>query len=291
MNKIEVPCPICDCPPERQYYKVLYPDTLGSSPVTFGYDSSASQMKSFRIVKCNICNHGFSSPIYENLYENYIDVEDKYYLKTAEVRKKTAQKVLHKIHKYKQHGSLLDFGCSTGEFLEESKKYFDSEGVELSNWAREHCIRKNIDVYNALPEKKYDIITMFGVVEHLEDPKSTLKEIYEHLNSDGIVVIWTGNLDSYVSKALGSKWYYIQGQHIQYFTDFSLSKLMGKVGFERKYSGIYPYVMNLGYIGKSIERYPILNILGNILKSNFIKDIELTLLIPCEMFVIYKKIN
>ena len=77
--------------------------------------------------------------------------------------------------------SILDFGCGWGGFLRNLKDSKSLNGVEL----RGECIKyikhnfKNITVSNSLGffDKKFDIITMFHVLEHIPYQINTLKAL------------------------------------------------------------------------------------------------------------------
>lgn len=290
VNKIEVPCPICG----SESYITIYPDTLGEGYPVFGYQSTPDQMKAYRVVRCTNCGHGYASPRPLNMYEKYEDVIDSEYLKTSPVRTLTSIKVVNRIKKIKPTGNLLDVGCSTGDFLDVCDGFIP-QGIELSEWAATIAKQKGLDVYKYGINDihmlgKYDVITMFGVIEHLENPLNDLQCLSNALNDDGIICIWTGNLDGFASRILKQKWYYIQGQHIQYFTDHSLDVLMNMVGLKKVWSGMYPYVMDCKYISKSLNRYKSISKISNtILNSNVLKNQKITVKIPGEMFVIYKK--
>jgi 2-polyprenyl-3-methyl-5-hydroxy-6-metoxy-1,4-benzoquinol methylase len=81
---------------------------------------------------------------------------------------------------------------------------------------------------DSLEKKKpehYDVVSLLGVIEHFADPLKELKHIRGLMKPDGVVVIWTGDVNSITSRVLGRKWWYWQGQHIQYFTHESLVAL------------------------------------------------------------------
>jgi SAM-dependent methyltransferase len=106
-------------------------------------------------------------------------------------------------------GDLLDFGCGDGTFMREAEKYFDSvTGMEESGVA--------IELSGAVSsaDKKFDVITMWDVVEHLYD--LNVEKIMEMLKPDGILYLETANY--YKSKI------YLY-THYWYFTPVSIIKL------------------------------------------------------------------
>lgn len=290
-----VNCSVC----ERNDYKVVYPDTLGKNVPVFGYKWTPDIRKMYRLVQCKHCSHAYASPRLMDMYKYYEDVEDESYLNNSELRKKTGRKVLATISKYIDNGRLLDVGCSTGDFLEVAKETYGVEGLELSSWASKIAAEKGLNIYSETLQERvkecknpYDIVTMWGVIEHLENPKRELKFVNKLLNQGGIVCFWTGDFSSIYSKIFRQKWLYMLGQHIQFFSWKSMDYLMKDCGFERVHKGIYPYVISFKYLGISLSRYPYV---GSFAKRCFrmlgLEEKVFTIKKSDEMFAIYKKVN
>lgn len=292
MKYIDVDCPVC----LRDDYNILYPDTLGLNPPIFGYKWVPDIRKSYRTVRCESCGHVYCSPRLENMNAYYQDVVDEDYLKNEGLRTETAKRVVRTICEFSPSGRLLDIGCSTGDFLLVARNSYEVEGLELSEWALEIAKNQGLVVHKmkisemAESGHLYDVITMWGVIEHLEYPLIEMRNINKLLKTGGVICLWTGNVDSVFSKLLRQKWWYILGQHIQLFSDKSLDRLMYDTGFDRAYMGIYPYVMSFKYLATSLSRYPLI---GGIAKTLFrilsLENRKITLKIPGEMFAIYRK--
>lgn len=87
-----------------------------------------------------------------------------------------------------ERSSLLDVGCALGRFMELAWKEFGFEcaGVELSdharNYVKEHYdgrfpVWKSVDEM-PVPERKFDLILLFDVIEHVNTPWSLLLELF-----------------------------------------------------------------------------------------------------------------
>ena len=103
--------------------------------------------------------------------------------------------MLKKIIKGKK---LLDFGCGAGGFLMMAKDYASKvAGVEKQDALRALFNEKNMDIFDNPDEihDKFDVITMFHVLEHLPDPKSVIKELLNKLKDDGKLIIEVPNED------------------------------------------------------------------------------------------------
>lgn len=293
--EIKSKCPIC----KSKNTKELYPANINIAKLTFSYTRTPENNKTFRVVRCFNCSHVFCYPIPKLLYKKYEIVADKEYLKHKLARKLTAREVLKLITKYCFCGRLLDVGCATGDFLLEAKKFgFSVEGLELSSWssgiAKSRGLKIHKQTLRSFSEKNkntFDIITMWGVIEHFEDPISEMKYIYKLLKPQGILILWTGDVNSITSKIMGRRWWYWQGQHIQYFTHKSLNFLATSCGFENFKTKIYPFVANYELLNNSLSRYQHHSIIIRVLWPLFLFRKQIILRLPGEMLWCGKKIS
>jgi len=137
---------------------------------------------------------------------------------------------------------LLDVGCSSGALLAVASKLgFQVSGVEPAEQAAATANSRGFDVFPGVlqeanyPANNFDIVTMFEVVEHLIDPINVGREIHRILKPGGLLIIGTGNADSWTVQFLGSKWEYLDigshGGHISFFNPESIRKLAVESGF------------------------------------------------------------
>lgn len=286
-------CPVCM---SKDTYE-LYPANADIKKIVFTYEFTPESQKTFRVVRCGNCSHVFCSPIPKNIYKNYEDVVDKEYLRHSRTRELSAQSVLNIINCYASSGKLLDVGCATGDFLKVAKNFgYLSEGLELSRWSSEVARKRDITVYEnrlrVLSQKfpaKYDIITMWGVIEHFQNPRSEMLYINKLLKPGGLLVIWTGNVDGAMSRILGRRWWYWQGQHIQYFTNASLNYLAKLSGFEHMKTRIYPIAATYDQVKNSLSRYRFKEYLIPIVKLIFLIKSVWYLFLPGEMLWLARK--
>lgn len=131
--------------------------------------------------------HTNSKKFYENIYQDGIQFIEK----KIKLNKK----------------NILDIGCSSGLFLDIAKKHgANTYGIELNS--RECKIAKNkhqvfnttIDKINF--EKKFDLITMWDVFEHIPEPYSFFKNVKKKLNKNGLVFFQIPNSNSLAAKIL-----------------------------------------------------------------------------------------
>jgi SAM-dependent methyltransferase len=99
-------------------------------------------------------------------------------------------------------GRLLDVGTGQGDFITTATAYFDAEGTEISTeGARMARERHDVFVHQgdllelSLPSGRYDVITLWHVLEHVARPRDLVAECRRLLTPAGITVIAVPNAD------------------------------------------------------------------------------------------------
>ena len=136
---------------------------------------------------------------------------------------------------------ILDFGSGAGGFLKRAQKLATRAiGVELesrvkNHWGNDLEIVSSIDEAYQLSEGKHDLITAFHVLEHLKDPRETLKELGKLLSNDGHMIVEVPNADDalltlFDCKSFQSFTYW--SQHLFLFTSATLATLIEQAGLK-----------------------------------------------------------
>lgn len=137
---------------------------------------------------------------------------------------------------------LLDVGCSSGAFLNTAVKLgFLAEGVEPAPKAAATAQEAGLNVRQGLLQEceyadgQFDAVTLFEVIEHLQQPQELLQEVHRILRPNGILLIGTGNAASWSMAAMGGRWEYLSiakhGGHISFFSPRSIASLAQRSGF------------------------------------------------------------
>jgi 2-polyprenyl-3-methyl-5-hydroxy-6-metoxy-1,4-benzoquinol methylase len=286
-------CPVC----KSKKIVELYPENIDIKKLKFTYEFSPESQKTFRVVKCTKCTHVFCTPLPKDIYKNYEDVVDDEYLRHAKTRELSSESVIKVIKQYLPSGRILDVGCATGDFLKVAKDFgYSVEGLELSRWssniAQERGFkihRKSLKSLASKYSERYDAITLWGVIEHFENPIEEMNYLNHLLKPGGYLILWTGDVNGLMSKILGRKWWYWQGQHIQYFTHKSLNYLAQKNGFKHVITQRYPIAATFDQMGNSLSRYKRSKYIIPFLKLAFSATPIWYLRLPGEMFWIARK--
>jgi 2-polyprenyl-3-methyl-5-hydroxy-6-metoxy-1,4-benzoquinol methylase len=227
-----VNCPICDKADNRQLF------------VKWG----------FKISVCDNCDHTFVEnqmiqSALEKLYSES-DVDKEF-----QVRKKQDKglnkywillysKYLQLLRNKKINNTLLlDVGAGGGDFIElcSAMENYKLHAMEFSNNSADFLASivgsKNLykkEISNIdFKDKKFGVISMWGVLEHINDPIQEFKKCKEILDIDGRIVVLIPNLYSRAFKILGLMVPTLNPRsHVNFYTNKSIDLLCNKVGLE-----------------------------------------------------------
>jgi 2-polyprenyl-3-methyl-5-hydroxy-6-metoxy-1,4-benzoquinol methylase len=161
------------------------------------------EVEEYRLVRCSRC--GFvcvgRRPTTSAIAE-YYSSPSQYDRWEAELepRRKMWMNRLGLLKKMRLRGSLLDVGTGIGQFLALARPLVDRvSGTEVSRSACEAAKRLyNLDVRHGILEdisfaERFDVITLFHVVEHVDDPSVTLSTCVRLLNDHGLIAMAVPN--------------------------------------------------------------------------------------------------
>lgn len=212
----------------------------------------------YRIVKCGDCSLIYTDfhPTPEFLRDFYsknyfVDGNKKLgydnYENEEESSRLTARKRINLLS-LKPGGRVLDVGCAYGFFLSEVPDSWEKYGLEISKFAYSKAvninpgatIRNGILKPSIFTRQKFDLITFWDVIEHLDKPKEVMALAYNKLKRGGKLALSTGDVDSIFSKVQRANWHlYTPPQHLSFFSPITIKKLLKSVGF-RKISVSHP---------------------------------------------------
>jgi len=168
--------------------------------------------ENFSIYKCSNCGLEYTNPIptddeLKSFYSRYSDIRAD-----STIVKLNAKNNLNRLLKYglDKNSLVLDFGSGNGEFVDIAGS--NCYGIELGE-------TKHKNIYNSLdnlPFRKFDFITLWGVLEHINNINTITKELLKYLKKDGFIVITTVDAEGSIP------YYHKPPEHLTYWTKKSL---------------------------------------------------------------------
>lgn len=170
--------------------------------------------------------------------------------------------------------NVMDFGCGRGVLLEG----FRAEGHRVLG------IERSDSGFDCLPDvsseslqklitsgKQFDIIVLWHVLEHLDEPEKTISELRRLLTDDGKLYVEVPNFGSIQSRIFRSHWFHLDiPRHLTHFTSTSLEKLMDRNGLKVTQLKTFSFDQSLyGFLQSALNSIPFLpgNQLYETLKS------------------------
>ena len=176
----------------------------------------------------------------------------------------TLNKKLALINSFQIEGkNLLDIGCGTGDFLVNCKKGgWNIVGVEPNINAQKLVASKlandkTAKFYSDLLEinaEKFDVITMWHVLEHVPNLEEYISKLKSLLKTNGVLVVAVPNFKSYDANYYKQFWAaYDVPRHLWHFSKKSIRVLFSKQ--KMKVEKILPMKFDSFYVSLLSEKY------------------------------------
>jgi SAM-dependent methyltransferase len=251
--------------------------------------------------RCDNCSFIWRSPqpTQESLDEFYKDSKPMHIwgkikkTNKENVRQYKKYESIWKLTKEESVFKVLDVGCGDGFFLNGLDSSVIKVGIEPNGNTKDRkfaCYGSYGAFKDSLHSKTtYDMITMFGVLEHFKNPSEEMCRYKGYLKEGGILSVIVPNIDSLVCQTLGEECSTFCPQHLWYFNGITLNFFMERHGFKikqwntiepevqpvlKKLKGLPPYI-SLGFdlTDKDITEEQLLeNGLGYKIVAQFIKE-------------------
>lgn len=193
-------------------------------------------------------------------YISHTDSKKTFFDKGYQIVKNyTLQQKLSLLNSFKTSAkSVLDVGAGTGDFLSVCKKNdWVTFGVEPSLVARDVAKKKGIFLKAGLSEfknQKFDVISLWHVLEHVEHLKDTIKTLQGLLKPGGRIVVAVPNYKSYDAQFYNEYWAaYDVPRHLWHFSQTAIHKLFSEV--EMTVSQTLPMRFDSYYVSLLSEKY------------------------------------
>jgi len=196
--------------------------------------------------ECVSCGLVYITPRLKEIESIYTDDKtsspSEYYRYAQQTDLKVFKKRVKLIEKFAGKStvkdSILDIGCSTGNFLEAARLegWQNFHGIEPNEKAAIECRKKGFEVTNAFLDegifgavnKRFSAGYLGDVIEHVPDPVRAINLASDLLQPGGVLLVVTPNISSVIAKLLQIK----PLEHILYFNKKSLEYLLRKCNLD-----------------------------------------------------------
>ena len=143
--------------------------------------------------------------------------------------------------------SMLEVGCATGALLSAfAQAGWDARGVEagasMAAYARQvfglDVIVGTVETV-ALPADAYDAVVATHLIEHLNDPRSFLREVRRVMRRCGRLYLVSPNADGLQALLMASRWRSAIRDHLYLFSSRTLRAMLAQEGFAVEYLGTW----------------------------------------------------
>ena len=226
----------------------------------------------YRILMCKDCRLSFTDPMQAGdrtfykgciVYERTDSVTISEHSRSA--AKKSNRRLLGLIPK---EGRVLDIGCGLGVFVKYAlEQGYDAYGVDFNDehihlgqkvlGLGERLILGDVkDLHNRnCFSKSFDLITLFEVIEHVEDPGQLIKSTYKMLSKGGLLAISCPNEARW--QPTGRVFADYPPHHLTRWRPDTLRSFLGNHGFEHIKTELDCRFSNLiwvAYVNRSAKR-------------------------------------
>jgi 2-polyprenyl-3-methyl-5-hydroxy-6-metoxy-1,4-benzoquinol methylase len=231
---------------------------------------NAVSKESFVIVECENCSFKFTNPRPDiNSIGKYYESEE--YISHSNIKTGIINRAYHVVRSIttKQKvelinrnssakGAVLDYGCGTGIFLAACKNDgWEIRGIEPNDKAREEATNQTGEIIakdlQDIAGEKFEVITLWHVLEHIHTLNETLAELIDQLQDDGTMIIAVPNADSHDAQLYKADWAaYDVPRHLYHFTQSTMKRLLKK--HKMKLQEVLPMKFDAYYVSMLSEK-------------------------------------
>ena len=249
MENREVPCNLCGGSRTRLCFRAS--------------DLLLHTAHDLAVVKCLDCGLIFLNPQPDQsrrldyFPDNYPLYEVAFGRKSADISRYNDRR--DRIEAKKSGHTFLDMGCMDGQMMANLREHgWDVYGFDIKPEAVEFA-RTKLGLEKATvgdlfdqsyPEKFFDVVDIWGVLEDASDPMANLKKVRTLLKDDGLLVIATHNVESPEARFFGKTWFNLEiPRHLYHFSPATLRLMLEKAGYKvleiKHFASLYVLEMSL----------------------------------------------
>ena len=156
----------------------------------------------------------------------------------GEITLDSYRSVLKRFDGDRRTGGLVDIGCGAGAFVVAAARAgWQAIGTEVAQSASRIELAAGARILVGerataeLADGSCDVVTLWEVIEHVDDPVGILREARRLLREGGRLYLTTPNLASLQRRMLGRRWPRYHVEHLSYFDGRSIRRALARAGF------------------------------------------------------------
>ncbi len=221
--------------------------TSDTEPVLVAGDNEHDLSGSFSVVRCRRCAHAYTNPrpTIESIPDLYPDTYSAFSTPKRQSRLSTAKSWYAYLVQFGSlprtgHGRMLEVGCGSGANLRRHRALgYDVMGIEPSDGAAALASADGLNVIVGTDEQVadldqgvFDVVHALMVVEHVPDPRRTLRRLFDAAAPGGTLTISTPNFDCRSRRVFRSNWFPLQlPRHLHHFDGDHLRAVLDDAGW------------------------------------------------------------
>ena len=160
-----------------------------------------------------------------------------------------------------QVGKMLEIGCGVGDFIQEMEQHgWNCTGIEPSNDAKAIAEKRvKAKLYDpqeigTLPDESFDLVTMWHVLEHVDNLKEEIGHLQRLLKKGGRLVLALPNFKSHDAQYYKEYWAaYDVPRHLNHFCRASINNIFKNTELKQRKTD--KLVWDAYYISYMSEKY------------------------------------
>jgi SAM-dependent methyltransferase len=215
---------------------------LGGRPPTRSEDvriTDANYGQAADLVRCGSCGFlqadGLGDTPVTSLYE---DLSDPGYVDGEAYRLRQMRRLVRSLlPRCPGARSLLDVGAGTGLLAQAATdEGLEAVGVEPSRSlaaagrALGRDVRQGVLPHPSLAGRRFDLVTLVDVIEHVTDPVGLLVAARDHLADGGTLVVTTPDVEALAPRLLGRRWWHYRAAHVCFLPTSAMGEAARRAG-------------------------------------------------------------
>lgn len=215
--------------------------------------------------RCNDCHFVFAEGAdVQQLFSLYEKLSDPGYEGSQDSRALQMSWLIDQALHARPHAkTLLDIGAAAGLLVKLARdRGLRAEGVEpsrdlVASAARLHGVEliQGTVPHERLQGRRYDIVFLADVLEHVSDPVALLRDARELLEPEGVLLVITPDLGSWARRLLRRRWWHFRLAHVGYFDGASLTEACERAQLNVKSRLRAKWFFRVSYLAERLLRY------------------------------------